>query len=242
VPEDHIVGIAYSGNRHSQDGRTPPPGSWDTQVKIEIFQSRVWDWTLAMTDLLDLSKDHRVNYAKLSIVISYFEMIGLYMAGVTADLIRTIKRIDPNRNISHLASVKAIGTNEDSFNKGLFDVAKTAGWKISPVKKAAKKLYPSLRCGLYHGGMARYGIWVSRLPPGNPFRVKNSDVAIDTTQLIQGIKKHFDLYISELQRLRQLGREEKRHNNKLTRFKRRFDIEVVDKLEEKYKRECLSRR
>src|SRR5271157_1966134 len=85
--------------------------------------------------------------------------------------------------------------------------------------------------------MARYGIWVGRLPPGNPFHVESSDVTIDPTQLIQGIKKHFDLYIHELQKLRQLGRETKRHNNKLTRFKRRFDIEVMDKLEEKYRRE-----
>ncbi len=230
------MGIAYSGKRHSGDGQTPPPTQWSILTKIDVFDSLVKDWTLDVVELLDPKNDHRVNYARLSIVISYFEMMGLYLEGATSDLIATVRRVDPNRDISK-HSVVHCDKSENTFRKGIEAVAETAGWNKNHVDKAVKNLYSALRCGLYHGGVARHGIWVMQLSSGNPFRLETPDVIVDPSKLIDRIRKHFQVYVSELRKLLQRGEEGDRNDNKLTRFIRRFDIEVVDKLEEKYQRE-----
>lgn len=229
------MGITYSKNRHSNDGKTCPPMKWDTECKINIFESRVRGWTFDVTDLLNPIRHHYVNYARLSIVICYFEMIGLYLDGITSDLINAIRRTNPARDTSRFQCKNMEGNrNEDYFKKGLFDVAEKSGWDMSEVNKASKILYPALRCGLYHGGMARHGIWVSDTRDGPPFDVKDSDVTIAPTPLIEGIKNHFRAYIDELRLLNQSADKSESEENKLTCFERRFDIEVVDKLQEKY--------
>ncbi len=189
--------ITYTDERNSKDGRTPRPRDWNTQFKIEVFEYRFENWTLDMADLL--KGDHRSNYARLSIVISYFEMIGLYLAGATSDLIRTIHRIDPTRSISY-TKIHA-GTSTDMFKKGIEAVADTVGWNKDDLDEASTNLYSALRCGLYHGGLARHGIWVGQNPIGKPFRIDKPDVIVDPNQLIEEVRKHFSQYVDDLKRM-----------------------------------------
>jgi len=132
----------------------------DTDKKIEIFQDRVNGW------MLDIAKQcneiPHSGFAVLSIILSYFEMIGAFNKGDT----------------DHT------GSNE--FKDGIrlvFQEFKNHDSELG-------ELYRLCRCGMYHIGMVREGILLDNYD--KPLSLENNVWKIDPAKLVERITEHFN--------------------------------------------------
>ena len=116
------------------------------EKKIEIFHAKVWGWAIHVAELLanggkshdkvgdatavpDVGPIPGNGFAVLQILLSYFEMIGIYKEGVE----------------------NPIGRSGELFKKGFADVfPEIASIPPATAEVFLNKLYKAARCGLYH--------------------------------------------------------------------------------------------
>jgi len=202
--------VWYSTQHNEHD--TPLP--WNIEEKIRIFEDRVKNWTI--NKARQFRGDTDAGYAMLSLVLSYFEMIGLYLAGATEDIQAFLEKRRNNE------------PSRQRFEEGVRSVAEHFnGWpKQQELEKAIDRLYRALRCGLYHSGMARYGVWVEWSKP-TAMRFARDELIISPEALVDNVYTHFDSYIETLLRPQTEKDSELRNH-----FEKRFDLDVTRKMEE----------
>ncbi len=202
--------LHYSIKHNSDD--YPDPDSWDINLKIEIFEWRVKGWMLNVAKRLVLS-DSAAGYAALSIVLSYFELVSLYYKGETKDLCGEETDLLPI----------------EDFKNGFKLVVEQLTWP-KPSHTTLKRLYHYLRCGLYHDGMARWRVWVSR-DLTEVYTVGEGIITINPVLLVEDLGCHFGTYIRKLRKAsnaRTLG-DPSPDETLLYNFEKRFKKEVVER-------------
>ncbi len=162
--------------------------------KIEVFAESVKGWQLGVAkEMADKGISNRA-FAQLHIITSYFEMIAKYQEGFIGE-----------------------GKSKEHFKKGVqtaFPVIDT--WPQSVSKNLLDLLYKNVRNGLYHVGMTRPSVILSRDPP---FPIQyddvNKTVIINPDNLVEALQSHFDEYVTNL---RDPSNKKLRAN-----FEKRFD-------------------
>lgn len=188
---------------HNADN-TPPPGEWNLEIKINIFEARVNGWFLDVAD--QLRSNDAAGYAILSIILCYFEMIELYIKGITQDL------DDYGRG------QRTREPSKEHFKGGVRRVAQHSNWPQNDLDTMSDRLYTAFRCGIYHGGMTRQGALITEDPNMEAvYQVSDANLIIKPRQLLSDVQKHFKSYISDL-----------RQKQSSDKFSRRFDAEVMD--------------
>lgn len=151
------------------------------EVLIQVFADRVWGWQLDVADRL-IKTDEHAGFAVLSIVMSYFEMIG-----------------------KHLRGFEGTGESKAHFRIG-FDAVVGKGLTTDQADRIAERLYGSVRNGMYHDALTSAGIALARHP--EDARVLHETRGVDGTveivinpeRLIGAIRRHFAAYVTELLR------------------------------------------
>jgi hypothetical protein len=91
-------------------------------------------------------------------------------------------------------------------------------------------LYRGLRCGLYHAGMARPQVWVSRTTP-EVYSVTCGDITVNPRIFVEGLCDHFGMYVQELRRESRAAKTvPTSETSLLENFQRRFDAEMTDRI------------
>lgn len=168
-----------------QHGHFPRP--WTFEQKVEIFRERTIGWQLHIAELIanggeTLDGTEKIakgiphaGFAVLSICLSYFEMIARYMAG---------------------------STDEDSagqyFRKGLKAVFPEFVSTHPDIAQVVNQVYKSVRCGLYHGAMTRFGIVLSGAPTSAITLADASHIGLNPHLLPRALRQHFNEYIQKL--------------------------------------------
>ncbi len=192
------------------------PLPWNRSTRIGIFEDRVKNWTINQARSL-LFREHRdAGYAALSVILTYFEMISRYHTGQTEDI------------EAFLSKRKLPSDSGECFKYGLGLLANhIKSWpKGQALEDVAYTMYKALRCGLYHSGMARHGVWIVTTNPA-ALRLQNDELIVNPETLVENVSLHFDSYIERL-----------RHPNSsydhklLDNFEKRFEMEVTKKMEE----------
>jgi hypothetical protein len=122
------------------------PRPWDLYSKIQVFHCRVDVWHLgpAVQILKEIEGNEppsawsHAAYGLLSVIVSYFEMIG--------------KTVNPES--------KQRGSAGTDFVKGFQDVYQDSGLSEDAVKEFCDRL----RNGLYHLGATKSGLWIHNSP------------------------------------------------------------------------------
>ncbi len=214
-----MVNIAVSGHHATKD--LPPPEDWPINVKIEIFAARVNDWGFDIAR--KLKDEQHGGYARLSIVLSYFEMMGKYETGYRKD-------------IEDFKNQKSHRSSPDHFWKGVEAVGHFAKWPQQDITKLKDWLWRALRCGLYHSGMSRHGMWVSESLHEVYVFENEDDLFMAPNALVNLLSSHFDDYIAELRQASVEQKERGKRSNRLDKFEKRFDAEITDKVIERLAR------
>ena len=183
-------------------------------TKIDIFEARVADWTLAVAQRL-VDTDRAAGFATLAIVASYFEMIIQYRDGA------------PGK-----------GASKATFQKGIAWVFPSLSmYGDHAAREIADAVYDEVRNGLYHDGATRSKVRISNsfacplagVMRGHPKTItlgSSVEIAIPSTQdsvatvdvnprqFVAALSNHFSSYLAEL---RDPANDELRAN-----FERRF--------------------
>jgi hypothetical protein len=111
------------------------------------------------------------GFAILSVIVSYFEMIAQFING------------------------------EDSENKSklFFVQGFQAVYPRTPLSEPVikDKIYKQVRCGMYHGGMTKAGVHISR-HFSEGFTVQGREIYINPAKVVEEIKQHFTGYMASL--------------------------------------------
>jgi hypothetical protein len=166
--------------------------------KITLFVDRVNGWQLDIAEQV-VAIPHG-GFAALSVVTSYFEMIGTYLSGKAEDR----------------GSAKAFATGLRS----VLDPHKAGSADHIPdalYKALIAALYVDLRCGLYHAGITGPNILL-RIADDMPIvGVEDGRVLLDPRKLVDAVRFHFMQYI-------QAPMDPHPHNDQLrSNFEQRFD-------------------
>jgi len=142
----------------------------DTDKKIEIFQDRINGWQLDIAE--QYIENPHSGFAILSIVLSYFEMIGAFNRGDTKH------------------------TGSDEFKDGVCSVF--SEFDINRNGSELGKLYKLCRCGMYHIAMTRVGILLDG-HYDKPLHFENNNWKINPRILLERLKEHFNNeYVNEI--------------------------------------------
>jgi len=195
---------------HYYEGNFKWPLSLDD--KLTIFEDQIRGWSLDIADqmvngitgpdgefvFIPIPQSH---FAALSIVLSYFEMIGIFKLGING--------------------------SKKAFKAGVGDIFRQPSSTLSPMfEDIATILYKQARCGLYHVGQTGeqfvVGLFVEGILefyPDSPYNFKDSNntkaLKLSVPSLIKMLKNHFELYIKDL---RDSG-----NNDLRKRFEKSFD-------------------
>ncbi len=186
--------------------------------KITIFEDRTLGWKLNIADKIingEVSSDEAIElepiphsgFATLDIVLSYFEMIGKYIAGFNAQ-----GRSEDHFKDGVISVFPALGDQDRApANPGINGIVKT------PVDEALDILYKGVRCGLYHAGVTPGKVVLAGEIP-HPFAFDPIDriLVINPHHLVPTLKEHLSNYVA------QLREEANRELRKI--FERRFDF------------------
>lgn len=114
------------------------------------------------------------DFAVLSTVISYFEMIIEYKSGQSSS-----------------------GQSRKFFIDGIIDVFPELS---STSKQFFNKFYDYIRCGLYHSGQTRKGVFVTSNTGtlDQPIKNENGEIYVNTRLLFERIETHFNEYVNLL--------------------------------------------
>lgn len=155
-----------------------PPNITDWKLdehKIKVFKEQVQGWQLDIANYLLFGKDNipphpHAAFAALSILVNYFENIGMYIDGCTND----------NKN------------SYTYFKRGFHHVL-----SLKITDEMVKRIYTELRCGLYHMGLTKkHVILTEAFPTG--ININQGIIYIAPTKLLLEIENHFNNYCNQL--------------------------------------------
>lgn len=167
--------MAWISPNYTDTDRGPNPSTDD---KIEVFRDRVDGWQISIAEemlrQIENSKDfpamRHAGYALISVVFSYFEMVGQCKAPAgstpspTADFIRGFKAIYPATQLTDLE---------------------------------IKSVYDRVRCGMYHNGYTKRGVLIdSTFTP--TFSFNHGNLHLNPHTLVRDIRTHFSDFIKAL--------------------------------------------
>lgn len=167
--------------------------------KIDVYEDRVWGWLFH--PVLQLLKSQHTDFAIIALVLSYFEGHWIWRTGTdsrghSAEYFKAaFKDVFP-ASVPN-ASTQALYPGKDF------------------AEELAQKLYTLGRCGLFHSGMAREGVFYVRRKSEQAFRWaadKDGNIvsmAIFTECFALDVAEHFSRYIKAL---RQTKNDELRKN------------------------------
>lgn len=146
---------------------------------IMVFADRVFGWQLDTADRL-IKADEHAGFAVLSIVISYFEMIGKHIEGFEGE-----------------------GESRKHFRIGFQSVFQH-DFDPEQADSIADRLYSSVRNGLYHDAITSAAIVLRRDP--SDMRIMyaiqgldgETEIVINPEWLTNRIRDHFAAYVGEL--------------------------------------------
>lgn len=111
------------------------------------------------------------GYAILSIVVSYFEMIAQFINGEDSE-----------------------GKSKRFFIQGFRAVYPSTTLSETQIGDA---IYKPVRCGMYHGGMTKAGVHLSRYFPQG-FSVIGEEIHINPAKVVEEVRQHFSMYVATL--------------------------------------------
>lgn len=144
---------------------------------IAVFADRVHGWQIDIADRLIKTEEH-AGFAVLSIVSSYFEMIG-----------------------KHLEGYEGVGRSRYHFGKGFDSVFPEVD--AAQRDRVSARIYADVRNGLYHDAITMGGIALSR-STGNrvlyetPGVDGSVEIVLNPELLTSRIRTHFAAYIAAL--------------------------------------------
>src|SRR5579883_3418845 len=110
------------------------------------------------------------GYAILAVVVSYFEMIAQFVSGSSSK-----------------------NKSEEFFVRGF-----RAVYPDTPLSRDnIETLYRLVRCGMYHDGMTKAGVHLSRYFPEG-FALQNSEFHINPARVVDELRLHFTDYVARL--------------------------------------------
>jgi hypothetical protein len=154
---------------------------------VDVFEDRMRGWLLAPA--LKLLDSNDFSIASVSLATSYFEGIEIYHSG------------EDSKNQSR-----------KFFRRGFLRVFRMEGESIAVQERVTDGLYELLRCGFAHDSMFRSGINFSTVrnePLLVTMKRKNGkfdpsvpleSVVINPRAFVEGVERHFTLYVRELRR------------------------------------------
>ena len=178
------------------------------EKKIEIFRERVLGWQLHVADLVinggrdhdnvrDIASIPHSGFATLQILLSYFEMIACYEAGIAG---------------------KTKGQSRDLFIQGVqFAFPQVKSFPYAATRNFLSHLYSSVRCGLYHTSIPGSGVGLA--PTGIPIQFTDDppQLVIDPHEFARALRTQFLDYVARLNDPSQVILR--------TAFEKRFDYE-----------------
>lgn len=174
------------------------PNAMTIDQKIDVFADRISGWQLGIAkEIIEKKLSPHCAFALLHLTASYFEMIAKYSDGVVDDE----------------------ETSYKNFKKGIRTVFPDVDrWPRKVSRSFLRLLYGNVRCGLYHIGMVRAGVWITGDMPDVMQYDKNYNIVkIDPDKLVYALLHHFGEYVWKL---REPNNVDLRAN-----FERRFDLD-----------------
>jgi hypothetical protein len=148
-------------------------GELSTDEKIEVFISRVRGWQITPALAMQEKKIPHRGFAQLLIVVSYFEMLGKYMAGFIGE-----------------------GKSGAFFKEGFLY---TFPDLPDDEKALLDTFYRNIRNGLYHVGMTRPNVLIFDGIPGSfGFHEESGALVISPDRFVEDILIRFEHFASEL--------------------------------------------
>lgn len=136
--------------------------------KIDIFSDRVIGWQLEIAQ--SLRSNQYAGFGIISILFSYFEMIGQYHNG-----------------------------GKGSSNIGDFKTGFRLVYSSTPfTDPQLRTIYNKVRCGMYHNGYIKRGVLISGQHPQTFEIGSTGDIFINPHTLTDTIQTHFSSFISNL--------------------------------------------
>ncbi|MGI8615692.1 MAG: hypothetical protein ACR2L4_02760 [Actinomycetota bacterium] len=144
---------------------------------IAVFADRVWGWQIDIADRVMKSERH-AGFAVLSIVASYFEMMG-----------------------KHVAGFEGVGQSQRHFLDGFSAVFSEVPPEVA--ERIGKRLYLGVRNGMYHDAITAAGIALSG-DTGDRVIYETAgvdgivEVVVNPGKLVARIAVHFSEYVARL--------------------------------------------
>ena len=171
TPADNWVSPNYT---EADKGSTPSPDDL-----VEVFRDRVDGWQLAIAEeMLRQIEDsptyprmRHAGYALISVVFSYFEMVG--------------------------QCVKTPGTKTRptaDFVAGFEDVY--PGWQGRTAD--IETIYDRIRCGMFHNGYTKRGVYIDGEYTAT-FELRNGVVLLNPHLLVRDLRSHFTAFTARLE-------------------------------------------
>lgn len=149
---------------------------WTVELKIKLFEDQVLGWQLLIADDIinvNADKNPHAGFAVLSMLLSYFEMIGKYIEGYAGQ----------RGSLSH-------------FKIGITHVFNN----LEEKERIINVLYEDARCGMYHEALMGKRIILTRQYDSPIYAVDENFpiIAIDPHSLTTSLIQHFKSYIEHL--------------------------------------------
>ena len=181
VREMHYISKSYTMENF-------PHGVTTIEDKLKLFADRVSGWQLEIAAQLIADNPH-AGFGVLHIVTSYFEMIGMYLKGPAIGKRKKRKRKGRSR-------VCFVAGARDVFPELAKEKPKHEAWFLN-------SMYGDVRCGLYHQGMTKGGIFVSQ-DIGAPFEFRDLGkgkhaIVLNPKLLTDRLTSHFDDYVRKIE-------------------------------------------
>lgn len=173
---------------------------------IDVYEDRILGWMLAPAEhLLTIPNG---EFSALAIALSYFECVNIFIQGESSD--------HKSRRFFKDAFLRIFPRSETGIGMG--GKAITADYQ----DQVADKLYTMARCGLFHQGMCKRGIFVTD-KLHDPFYMSTHTstlevgaIFINVRLLIDSLRGHFSDYIAQLR--------DSKNDPLRTRFKKAWDL------------------
>jgi hypothetical protein len=163
------------------------PSTLTLEDKVDIFYEQVWGWQIHVAELMmnggpDQDGNSQINplphsgYAALSVLVSYFELIGQCINGATS-------------------STKS----RQFFVDGLVEVfPQLENYPFLVTRDFVDYFYSGLRCGLYHSSLA--GSRIGIVGVGDPIQFGGQPVIIQINPhaLPSALHGHLQHYVARL--------------------------------------------
>lgn len=147
------------------------------EKKIDVFEERVRVWQLDVAveieRQINVTQDQdepmkHAGYALISILLSYFEMVGEVLTG-------------------------AKGKSTNNFVAGFENVFPGALSEIN-----IRKIYKRVRCGMYHVAHTTKGTVVSGVFSAAFLMDAKDNVCVNPHLMVHAVREHFDEFVSRL--------------------------------------------